>query len=218
MQAVTKPTLIYFAGRGIVEPIRLLLNECDVDYDDVYFTRETLADKKKDLLFGQLPVWQEPQGFTLVQSNSILRYLAKKHGLISSDAHEAAQQDSINEFFIDNRQKMGFAAFGDSNKKDELCKEYVTVYVPTVVVPKIESILEKSGTGYLVGSKLSFVDLVWFCYFEWAVEYGLDLSNAPHIKKFVESVQARPNITKYISSSRRLPNATMLPRFDAFKN
>jgi hypothetical protein len=80
---VTKPTLTYFNLFARGEVPRLLLEDAGVDYDFVPVTNwpETKAQLTAagKLAFGQVPLYEEP-GLTLVQSNAIAHYLARKHG------------------------------------------------------------------------------------------------------------------------------------------
>ncbi len=72
-------TLYYFEGRGLADQIRWLLAATDVSFVQVSVnTKEKfLKLKQKQLLFGQLPLLQI-DGLELVQSQSIIRYLARR--------------------------------------------------------------------------------------------------------------------------------------------
>jgi glutathione S-transferase len=76
------PILTYFQFRGLGEPIRLLLEDLGLAYED---RRIDLLSADWPALSPQLPFRQLPRleidGLTLFQSNAILRYLARANGL-----------------------------------------------------------------------------------------------------------------------------------------
>ena len=85
----------YFAGYGKGEAIRMLLAHAKVEFEDVTYTFETVADVKAsgNLEFGQLPA-VEIDGKWYAQSNSILRMLGKKYGYYPEDAYQSWRVDS----------------------------------------------------------------------------------------------------------------------------
>lgn len=106
----TVPRVHYFGLTGRGEFIKLILEETGPlsttdttpgqKYEFQTHTpgkhRESLGDK---LVFGQLPLYEEDD-MELVQSGSILRYLAKKHGNLSLFPHS---QDSIHKISMNLR-------------------------------------------------------------------------------------------------------------------
>lgn len=67
-----------------------MLWECQIEYKERTLTKELLAElrAKGDLLFQQVPLL-EIDGLKLVQSSSILRYLARKHNMYGKNDTEA---------------------------------------------------------------------------------------------------------------------------------
>lgn len=74
--------LVYFAGRGRAEFIRLLLADAGVEWTEAILkTRQQFLDL---VASGRLPFHKVPllhiDGRDLVESKSILRYLARQYG------------------------------------------------------------------------------------------------------------------------------------------
>lgn len=91
-------TLYYFAGRGIADQIRWMLA-----YSNISFTQKTITQKaqliklaERQLPFGQLPLLQI-DGKELVQSQAIIRYIAKREHLCGLNLDEETACDMIAE-------------------------------------------------------------------------------------------------------------------------
>ncbi len=100
------PTLTYFASRGLAEPIRLLLAEAGVSYQERSlgtWSADGPTPEFQDLLdrgrlpFGSVPLWEEVGGFAVVQSDAILRHLARTRGLYGVTVQDAARCDMVRE-------------------------------------------------------------------------------------------------------------------------
>jgi len=196
------PKLYYFglAGRG--EFPKLVLEEAGQHYEwvKVGFGEQKahpLADK---LPYGQLPLWEETDGFSLVQTGTIVRYLAKKYGLYPTDLHEAAKAELVYEGAADYTGSFFQAHFGDDKAKEHHIKD---------VLPKWFASFEKllagnhEGKGFFVGDKITFADLAIYQ----AVAFGSNLAptaikSFPHLSGFIERITARPNIAAYLKSDR----------------
>jgi len=80
MSQEKNPTLTYFDIRGRTEPIRLLLHDNDIEFEDKRILLEDWsALKPKITPFHTLPIFEDGD-LKITQSSAILRYLAKKHG------------------------------------------------------------------------------------------------------------------------------------------
>jgi hypothetical protein len=102
--------LHYFNGRGKAEIIRLVLAVTGVEWTQVYVSEKDQFQKLKDegkLLFGQLPL-VEFNGKRLIQSNSTVRFFARKGNLLGSN------EDEITEYvnhFVRKRYNLTFHTF-----------------------------------------------------------------------------------------------------------
>jgi len=75
--------------------------------------------------------------------------------------------------------------------------------------------LKKNNTGFLVGSSITYADLlVWAC-FETVLDDPtlFDLSKYEHLNKFKNDIEARPNIAKFRASPERYPVQSLFPRY-----
>ncbi|GFO06282.1 glutathione s-transferase, partial [Plakobranchus ocellatus] len=103
--AVAKYQLIYFQVRGRGEAIRYLLEDNGIDYEEINCgPRENwFKEYKPKMAFGQVPCLKD-NDLMLVQSNAILRYLARKHGLYGNTEEEATFIDILNDGVEDLRK------------------------------------------------------------------------------------------------------------------
>ena len=101
-----RPEITYFDIRGRAEPIRLLLEEVGVEYDDVQIASEQWPARKSRLPFGQLPMFKEGD-LEVVQSHAIYRHLARRHGLAGEDEAQRLRCDVAVEAIRDVDEFMG---------------------------------------------------------------------------------------------------------------
>ncbi len=125
------------------------------------------------LAFGQVPLYEEP-GLALVQSGTIVRYLAKKHGYNGANEQEALHidvayegaQDLLNQFVI---YKFVIA----EDKKEEARQRLVTETLPTQL-GYFAALLEKNGNnGFLVGSKVRSLLRLHFTMIKWTTVFRI---------------------------------------------
>lgn len=138
--------------------IRYLLRDNGIEFEEETVTGQTWAEWKPQTIFGQLPVLQDGD-FELVQSNAILRYLARKHGLYGENDREAALIDMIN----DQQEDLRVAYVRLIYNQYETGKQAYIESLPNRLA-LLETILSKNndGNGFLVGDKISFVDYTVF--------------------------------------------------------
>jgi len=195
------------------------LAETGTDYDDVGFSGGDdplfLSLKTEGKLpFGQVPMWEEPGGLCMVQSASIVRHLARKNGLTGKDETEASHCDSLWEFLVDcNRVSRQHLLTTDPAKKKELAISLVDIELPKAM-GRLETILQKNGTGYFVGNQLTYVDLAWWYAIENLSDQGLiNLSLTPHLTNFKAAIESRPRISAFRTSPKRHPIQFLFPRY-----
>ncbi|CAJ0932389.1 unnamed protein product, partial [Mesorhabditis belari] len=196
--------LTYFDLRGRAEVSRQLFALAGVPYEDNRLNFEQWPAFKQTTPFGQIPLL-EVDGTMIAQSITIARFLARRFGYIGANDIEAAQIDSLADVIMDyhNEQKHFFPVLmgrmpGD---KDALYKEiYEPVrdkYLPILV----EKFLKKNPNGYLIGSKVSYADLMLA---EHISVYMNVLPNAfdkyPELIAHKEKVQSLPALKQWIET------------------
>jgi len=82
-----RPRLTYFNFRGLAEPIRLLFADLGLPFEDHQVDFAGWEALKPQMPFGQMPRL-EIDGLEIVQSQAILRHLARRHGLEGADEAE----------------------------------------------------------------------------------------------------------------------------------
>ncbi|CAJ0574509.1 unnamed protein product, partial [Mesorhabditis spiculigera] len=153
--------LHYFNLYGRAEPIRMLFFLADQPYEDRRWEIPEWPEVKKDpvFVFGQAPVL-EVDGKPLPQTLAITRYLARKFGYSASDEFDNARMDAICDSYTDYVDKIvpWYRIHLKFFPGDE---EFDTTVDPArkLWLGQLADLLEKEGTGYMVGDKLSWVDL-----------------------------------------------------------
>ncbi|KHN84703.1 Glutathione S-transferase 2 [Toxocara canis] len=186
----------YFAIRGLAEPIRLLLTDQSIPFED-----SRIADKnewqtmKHQFQFGQVPCLHDDDE-QIVQSGAILRHLARKHNLNGANEKETTYADMFYEGIRDLHNKYTrMIYFEYETEKDNFIKD-----VLPVELAKFEKLLQTrgGGTGFVLGDKICFADYVLFE--ELDIMQILDahaLDKFPTLKAYHQRVHDRPLIKAY---------------------
>lgn len=131
-------TLHYFGVRGRAEPIRLVLEELQVPYNDNLIVKDWPQLKEK-FPFKQVPVYEEkhPSGdesktLIIPQTQAILRYLGRKHKIYGKSEEETLRCDIAQELAIDCA--MDIVKFVWNPKAKEIKDEFVA----KTLVPRLE--------------------------------------------------------------------------------
>jgi len=142
-----------------------------------------------------------------------LKHLARTKSLYGKDETEASLCDSLWEYMLDVRNSSLPIFSTDISKRDEMKKNFVEVDTPKVLV-RLEKILQKNGSGYFVGSGITFIDLMWWYWLENLSDQGLlDVSGYQHLNKFKSSIESRPNIAAYRKNPKRHPVQYLFSRY-----
>jgi glutathione S-transferase len=97
--------LTYFTFRGLGEPIRLMLHDLGVAFEDRRVDFSQWDALKPQMMFGQMPRFED-EGGTLFQSQAILRHLARPRGLCGESEDEAIACDVSVEAARDLQQRL----------------------------------------------------------------------------------------------------------------
>ncbi|EFO91451.1 CRE-GST-9 protein [Caenorhabditis remanei] len=194
--------LTYFDSRGNGEIARQVFKYANREFIDERVSQEEWMKMKQNTPFGQLPIL-EVDGKQLAQSVTIVRFLSKQFGISGRNSWEEAQIDSLSDQFKDYRiearayfrVKMGFGE-GDLEKlkKDIFIPSFNKMYTT------FTNYLKTSGSGYLIGDSLTWIDLA-------VAQHSSDLLEADKniLKEFPEMADHQrrihdiPNIRKWIA-------------------
>jgi len=198
---VNQYKLTYFPVRGLAEPIRLLLADQGIAFDDVHVTHEEWPKMKSKFQFGQIPCLTDGD-MQIVQSGAMIRHLARKHNLYGSTECEHTHADMVYDGIRDLRSKYATMIYREYEKRDEFVKD-----VAPVELAKFESLLKSkhNGDAFVLGEKLSFVDYALFE--ELDVMNILDahlLDAHPTLKAYHKRMHDRKGMQEYLHK-RKLP-------------
>nr|XP_045246976.1 glutathione S-transferase A4 isoform X2 [Macaca fascicularis] len=156
-----RPKLHYPNGRGRMESVRWVLAAAGVEFDEEFLETKEQLHKLQDgnhLLFQQVPM-VEIDGMKLVQTRSILHYIADKHNLFGKDLKERTLIDMYVEGTLDLLELLIMHPF---LKPDDQQKEVVNMAQKAIIryFPVFEKILRGHGQNFLVGNQLSLADVI----------------------------------------------------------
>jgi glutathione S-transferase len=191
-------TLHYFAARGKAEPIRLLLNELQLDYTEIRYTRPPVTgnmmnweeEKPEGIAsglfpFGQLPVLthihrpvllqQGKEGgvVSMAQSGAIMNYIGRQHSMYGKDIFQDMRIDEMIGGIGDLKAKWRDRFYGKETAEDLaaallLWREEVPTWLSFIGTLK-----KKHGGRWMVGDELTLADFYAFEALDGAMRYAL---------------------------------------------
>ena len=184
-RAMTKPKLTYFdaaVSRG--EECRLALHCAGVDFDDNRLARDAWLALKPTTPFGSVPIFELPGRPTLAQSNAILVYVGREHGLHPKDSFEAARHEAVMSHVEDLRAAVSpTLRISDDAEKKKARTGLATSFLPTWAANAEKQL----GDGpFFAGAKLHVVDIKLHMAVRWFASGTVDYIPAtifsPHPK------------------------------------
>jgi prostaglandin-H2 D-isomerase / glutathione transferase len=168
-----KPKLIYFdapVSRG--EECRLALYIAGVDFEDVRVNRKDWPDLKPKMPFGALPVFEIPGRPALAQSNAILTFIGREHGLHPLDNFEAARHEATMAHVEDLRANLSpTIRIADEGEKKKAREGLVATYLPSWG----ERTERQLRVGpFFAGDKLHVVDIKLYMAVNWFIGGKVD--------------------------------------------
>jgi glutathione S-transferase len=211
------PILTYFSSRGRAEMIRLVCAEADIPYEERLLGQYDATQKMAafealkatgKLPFGAVPLWEEPSGLVLAQSDAIVRHLARTKGLYGRNAIEAARCDMIFAGVDDVRTEVRRMVTTEPDKRPALRASLAGSILPRWV-RHFEKLLVANGggEGFIVGERMSFADISLFLLFENLKDNGFAgaYAAAPKLAAHGARIEARPGIARFVASPSRFP-------------
>jgi len=201
--------LTYINGRGRGEVVRYMLYAAGVTFEEPLLqTNQDLLDLRASgkLILGQVPLLQI-DGRNITQTDAIIRYLARTRGLYGANDDQMIECDMVYDGVKDaGLGNSGISFIFKSTEEQALVKHNMKTSAERQF-PKFTAILQKNQTGFLVGSKLTFVDVVMAHDLEWFVDcvgqHALD--DFPVIKQYRDRLFQHPNIAKFLASPQKKP-------------
>jgi glutathione S-transferase len=192
--------LSYFNLRGRAEPIRILFKLANQTFDDKRIEFSEWPQLKKTIQFEQLPILEVTENSkvtTIAQSNAIIRFLANRLGLSGANEFENAQCDMIAEQIRDVRDSLVVLyRMKDGDEKQQLLDKAMSESVPNGY-KLVQNVLERSQSGFLVGDKISYVDVILVLSYDWLRERKDEiLSQLPTLKKHHDKICSIPVIAE----------------------
>jgi glutathione S-transferase len=191
---MTKPKLTYFdapVSRG--EECRLALHIAGVDFEDHRIARADWPALKPTTPFGSLPVLEMPGRPPLGQTNAILIFLGREHGLHPQENFEAARHEAVMGHVEDLRAVVEpTIRITDEAEKKRAREQLVASFFPTWGQKADAQILE---APFFAGAKLHVVDLKLYLAVRWFIGGKADhipatiFSGFPRLTRVYEAVR-----------------------------
>ncbi|XP_075052043.1 glutathione S-transferase Mu 5-like isoform X1 [Mixophyes fleayi] len=196
----------YWDIRGLAHSIRLLLEYTGTPYEEKryvtgdapdYDKSQWLDEKEKlGLDFPNLPYLLDGD-IKLTQSNTILRYIARKHGLCGDSESEKNNVSLIENQVMDVRMALVTIAY---NPNFETLKGPYLEKVP-IVLTRVSCFLGERL--WFAGEKLTFADfLIYDVLDQHRVLEPTCLENFKNLQDFLTRFESLPAIAAYMKSSR----------------
>jgi glutathione S-transferase len=225
--------LVYMPMRNRVETARLLLEEAGAPYSlEVVGWEPWCAHVKATVPLGKLPVLRDydGRGGTLGQEQAIVRCLARRLGLAGRTEVEEATADQLYQQLWCTLRNNGLTHDGEEFSPSALrpgadapaagawpryrdlrrLNAYTAAERSCAALGVFEEALGATGTGFLVGAAVSYVDLALLHVLlelteegvapDFATRFGL-----PRLGRFYAEMTARPRLEAYLKSERRMP-------------
>ena len=208
MKPPEEPVITYFPIRGRAEPIRLILEELGIKYQENLVARANWKDLKSKMPFGKVPMYEDGE-FTIHESHAIYRYLARKHDLYGDTEGERIQCEMLEQVLSDAVE--AFSRLTWSSHFEEKRPGFIDNQLHNTL-DNLEYYLARSARGpdFWVGNRLTYIDFLGWTYLDCvrALTGGIvgEYPNLAHLKQGFEN---RPKIREYLQSDRRAKTITV---------
>jgi len=203
---MSKPRLTYFdapTSRG--EECRLAFTLAGVDFEDVRLQRTEWGNLKPRTPFGGLPTLEMPGQPLLAQSNAILTFIGRRHGLHPKDDFEAARHEAMMEHVEDLRHALGPSLrIEDPVEKKKAREALASTYIPAWAASAEKQI----GDGpFFAGKQVSVVDVKVYVVVRWLSGGVIDhipptvLAEFPKLKRVHDAVRDHAAVKAWYGKS-----------------
>nr|WP_178124890.1 glutathione S-transferase [Pseudomonas sp. Fl4BN1] len=199
-----------FPRSGHAHRVELMLSLLDLPTETIFVDLVTGAHKQADFLalnpFGQVPVIDD-QGVVVADSNAILVYLAQRYGRgrwLPTDPVGAAQVQRWLSVAA------GPIAFGPAAAR--LITVFGAPFNAEEVIARSHALLkvmdqELASRPFLVGQQPTIADIAGYSYIAHAPEGNVSLADYPHVRAWLERIEALPGFVPMPSTAAGLKSA-----------
>jgi glutathione S-transferase len=199
---MSQPKVTYFDIRARAEPIRLVLEEMAIPYEDHRVAPHEWPVVKFNTPFGWLPVYRDSD-LEIWQSHAIYRHLARVHDLYGANEKDRVRCDVVEETFADLNTLIGKAPWRPD------FEEVRTEFIERELSPALDRLerylgTNEEGPSFWVGNDITFVDLIALAHLDCTGSIFPEvMPSHPHLQAFCDGIAQRPRIAAYLRSNRR---------------
>ena len=150
---------------------------------------------------GKSP-WLEVDGHIIPESYAIHRFIANKFGFAGKDEFEKAAVDSTADFFADVMNDIrDYVLVVHGLVKGDKDQVYKEKFIPTLerAFTYIQGLIKNSGSGFVVSSGITWVDMVIAGMFCFLMELEPKVENEfPEMAAHEKRVHSHPRIKDYV--------------------
>lgn len=205
----------YWRGRGLVSPIKLMLEYLQLPYKEIThecgpppdFGKVDWYKEKKSILkgfaFPNLPYYKDAD-VSMTHCDAIMEYLGNKHDLYPKDIGHAAmlreQIKDIMQLLVDYCYFPQHRRNGTTPSIEEK-KDSREVFIETTKI-KLEELSDSYHDGcWFVDNKLTYIDFLLYNYLE-CIRIITPEIFPKHLEKFMKLFESQPTLKSYLTSER----------------
>ncbi|XP_029974072.1 glutathione S-transferase Mu 3-like [Salarias fasciatus] len=200
-----KMVLAYWDIRGIGQPIRLLLEYTGTNYEDKFYVCGEAPDYDKScwfdvkselgMTFPNLPYLVDGER-KLVQSNAIMRYIARKHNLCGKTEDEQVRVDFIENQAMDFRNGFVRLCYMDYDTQKD-------TYLQNLGEPLGQFSTFLGDRKWFAGDEITFVDFIMYELLDQHKLFDANtVSKFKNLSDFLDRFEALDKIKAYLKSDK----------------
>jgi len=206
-------SLVYFGAPGGGQAARVALAAVGAKWDNQYVDQTTWPQVKASgrAPFGQVPFLEvsEVNGekWNLAQGNSIIRFIAKRHGHGGANDREEALSDSLLERLSDFKSAASAAAPYTDPERPQKMQHWLDQNWAAYNA-QLDAFLAKSAGPFLVGAKFTPADIAWYSLVQFnLLGSGAKVTLSPHVQKWHAAFEAVPTVKEFLIDAAKNPAA-----------
>jgi len=203
---MSKPKLTYFdapVSRG--EECRLAFAIAGVDFEDNRVKRDEWPTLKPKTPFGSLPTLEYPGQPVLAQSNALLAFIGRRHGVHPKDEFQAQRHEAIMQYCEDLRAQVApTLRMNDEAEKKAAREAVVANYIPSWGA----NVEKQIGDGpFFGGAQINVADVKIFVVTRWFTGGKLDhipatvFASFPKLNRLVDAVRDHERVKAWYARS-----------------